>query len=100
MNTGDVVYIDFPGNNHNGARCVYLGPWDSGVDRGVGVFHGVIHLHGSVRADSGHYWYTKGQETYWDRENLYPTGEKASFCAGCDQWFVGEGYLCQFCEES
>jgi hypothetical protein len=98
LTTGDVVRIYHPGNMHHEARCVYLGPW---TNREGFTYYGVVHMHGSpTKSESGRFWYTKGQETHWNENDLQPTGEKACFCADCDQWFVGEGYLCYFCKDN
>lgn len=88
VQTGDIVRIVEQGNVHDGALCVYIGPWQD--------LHFVNHLTTSRKGDK--LWYRQGQETGWYFDQLRETGKKASWCANCEQWFAGEGYLCQDCE--
>lgn len=98
LSTGDIVTVHVPGNRHDGARCVYIGPWD---DREGHTYHFVCHLHDSpTRSNRGLLWYAKGQQSGWDIENLRPFGAKAFFCGGCQQWLEGSlDYLCESCRE-
>lgn len=96
MTTGDIVVIRSRGNMHDGARCVYLGPWTNGDGH---TFHFVRHLHDSpTKSGRGRLWYAKGQQTGWDIESLQLFGARAFFCGGCEQWREGLlDYLCEGC---
>lgn len=99
--TGEIVTIRQKGNMHDGARCVYLGPWKSYEDM---TFHYVKHLHDSpTKSERGLLWYIKGQETGWDIESLHLDSviKRASFCAECDDWVETDNldFLCERCRD-
>jgi hypothetical protein len=92
--TGDIIIIHKRNNQYDGAECVYIGPWENGK-----IYHEVVHL--TEMQCQGKWWYRVGTVSHWDEEDLISVGQKASWCANCEQWFKLGGsyqYLCRECK--